>query len=412
MAATTPTLGTMGTPAVISAFRWDELEEATRLTYIDPKVTLVVGQRYAWYPTQKFQEQVWGAFLFPKAHNIYNKNMKRIFGRHVYASEIKCYMTGLTRAWKEARPTVIASCTRPKYAQNIINLLARNPIITRLKSGFDFYADPNAADIIRCVTEQHMAPPSLGSLDSLCGARILIPLHGGSGDHGWRHATLGGMLRIENSYFGITAAHAFLGDSNPGSDSGESDDDNDGSYSTHLDGDFAENSSTVVGSDSSFSAPWRILTGATVYLSPATYVRTAQPDGTVAATQVGDSLKLGSENVLGKVAITSKSRQAWFSQEDDWALVEIVNSRFHLPNIINNSGTSIRCARVSDNIPRGPVIAVTGFSGTYSTTSTGRIVGIVLPDSSCMVSAWTIERSSGKYSIPFPSLCFSSSHSN
>lgn len=373
-----------------TSFSWDALDELTRLSYIDPKTRITVGRRYAWYPTDYFEDHIWARSIHPKLLNIFNKNQKEIFGsRRKPFSEIKCYMTSASNVWKEARPTVVASCTKPKFAQNIISVLTGNPIISRLDSGFEFYADPHPADAILRARGSELYPPDFGTnAHSLCGIRILISSQSGSGLSKWRHATLGGLLQIDNAYYGLTAAHVFSGDTRSESDTTE-DSDGESSNSSHA-------SKSLRNSAESLHLSSHLPPGTTVYIDPAKYVKTTDDSGQHEVLQQGDLPELQPEHVLGELHGLD-SQGACLSQNEDWALIKISDPKFHLPNTFRAGGRTVECSEVAAAPPRGLVAVAAGFGGIATPQASGRTVGVLLPGAPEMVSVWTVEGSGCKY---------------
>lgn len=378
-------------PTMATSFSWDGLDELNRLSYINPKTQIKIGNRYAWYPTHHFEDQIWSRLIQPKLLNVFNRNQKQIFGsRRKPFSEIKCYMTSTSSLWKEARPTVVASCRKPKFGQNIISVLTTNPIISRLDSGFEFYADPNPSDAIMCARKSDLYPPEFGTnTHSLCGIRILISPQSGSGSSKRRHATLGGLLEIDNAYYGLTAAHVFSGDTMSESDTTENSDDESSTF-THA-------SIALGNSAESSHSSSHMPSGTTVYIDPAEYVKNTDDSGKREVLQQGASPELQPEHVLGELHGLD-SQGAWLSQSEDWALIKISNPKFHLPNTFRAGERIVECSEVAAGPPRGQVAVVAGFNGVATSQTSGRTVGVLLPGASEMVSAWTVEGSSCEYS--------------
>ena len=376
---------------MVNSFSWDALDEPTKLSYIDPKTSIKVGKRHAWYPTHYFEDHIWGGYIFPKLLNVINNNQKKIFGsRPERFSAIKCYMTSASTGWKEARPTVIASCTRPKFAQKIVSVLTKNPIISRLDSGFEFYADPNPSDAIMCARKSELDPPDFATnAQSLCGIRILISPPPGSGSSKWRHATLGGLLQIENAYYGLTAAHVFSNETSSDSDT-RVDSDAESSDPTH-------DSTSVTSSAESVHHSSHLPSGTTVYIDPTKYVTATDDSGQSEILPYDDLPELDPDYVLGKLhGLDAQGGRR--SQSEVWALIEISNPKFHLPNTFRAGERIVECSDVAAEPPRGQVAVAAGFSGFATPQASGRTVGVLLPGTSEMISMWTVEGSSCEHS--------------
>ncbi|KAK4938135.1 hypothetical protein LTR10_021375 [Elasticomyces elasticus] len=376
------------TSGPMTSFHWSTEDVSKRLLYIDPKASFRIGLRAAWHPTYEFQIHVWDGFLLPKILNVFNKNLKQIYGsrRKQSDAEIKCYMTGLSSEWKESKPTIVASSTNPKVAQNIISVLRSNPIISRLDCGFDFYADPDPGDIIRSALDSEVYPSDFTSnTHSLCGTRILIAPDLGSGSSEWKHATLGGLLQIDNACYGITAAHVFSCGTATANDSTE------GSESEHSDS--SRTSSAQTKSPASLHSSSYLASGTTVYIDPAMYARTTDDNGRHKSLQDGDRPKLSAEYVLGELH-GAGSQGSWLNASKDWALIKIPNPKFHLPNTVRFNGRTTACSSIATNVPNGQVVVASGFKGIYRTETAGRKRGVLLPGAPEMISLWTIDGSS------------------
>lgn len=372
-----------------TSFSWDSIQdEATRLAFINPKTTIKIGKRNAWYPSDDFEDQIWAQFVYRRLQNVFNKNQDEIFGsgRKPFCA-IKCYMTSPSTDWKQARPTVVVSSTKPKYAQKTIAVLAKSPIILRLDSGFDFYADPRADDAIRCSGADILYPPDFSSdQESLCGVRILVAPLPGSSSSQLRQATLGGIVQIDNAYYGLTAAHAFSGPADAQSDATEDSD--------HGSSDSALSTSAPRSSTESLTNIAHSQTGI-VYIDPAVYYRRTDDSGNHFFAPHSLSRDLLPDHVLGQLH-EYNSPNPGLSRSNDWAIIRITDPRFRQPNTFALGERVVQCGDVATTIPRGEVALLAGFSGITLRQSYRRTAGILLPGAQGMVSAWTIEGSACK----------------
>jgi hypothetical protein len=225
--------------------------------------------------------------------------------------------------------------------------------------------------------------------------KIMIPPHPEGGDSEWRNATLGGLLQVEGAYYGLTAAHAFASQHDIGNDLDEEEDDDD---------DDEDDGSGSVSLASSVSQERPYLTTTARALSP------HRP--TDEQWQIGRRIvylvpwtrpvvEVELPYVLGEVPAAPQQRHAssfaaWLSQDSDWTLVKVSDPQFHLPNTVKIQGKTITCTKIANSVPMGRVVVSAGFSGTYLTESSGETVGILLPGTSRMVPAWTIEHASRK----------------
>ncbi|EXJ95280.1 hypothetical protein A1O1_00400 [Capronia coronata CBS 617.96] len=380
----TQTMQAATTTTITASFQWDRLDETTRLSYIDPSTHFKLGERFVWHPTNDFEDQIWSIFMYPKLENLFNRNLNQIFGtRRRPGSHIKCYMTSTTTLWRTARPTVVASCAKPKYAHIMVTVLSGNPIIRRLNSGFDFYADPRPVDTRICAGQQPL--PQDPPLATLCGLRIAIATGVGGDPSRRRHATLGGLICLDNAYYGLTAAHAFLEETC--SDDGiEEHSDSGASSPSHS----TRSEAKSLASDGSLSPA---SSGTRVYMDTAPYETHADHAGSIRPTQTGTTPETLTEHVLGELHGANPSAP-WLSWTEDWALIKISDPRFHLPNLFTVDGRTIRCSGVASMPPRGKVAVAAGFGALHTAEASGRTVGVLMPNSAQMISAWTVQSTS------------------
>lgn len=199
-------------------FCWHDLDEVTKHSYINAKASSRIGERYAWTATLEFCRLAWDNLVLPRAVSVVKLNTNASDSYEIY-----CLMTAAKDDWKAATPTVVASSSRPQLAQKIVNLLRNHLHIKRLKAGFDFYADPRKGDLIRCSLPGEYVPHLLNP-DSLCGAPIVFRSRHDSDVNFSRDsavvlssgddrpvATLGGIIKVNSSYFALTAAHPITG---------------------------------------------------------------------------------------------------------------------------------------------------------------------------------------------------------
>ena len=371
----------------VTKFHWNDEDNAARLSCVDNKTSFKIGERFAWHPTDYFEEHIWRNFLLPKLENVFNKNQKNIFGsRSKPFAEIKCYMTSASRVWTTSRPTVVASSTKPRIAQKIVSVFTQNPIISRLNTGFDFYADPDAADSIITATTTELDPPVFGaSISTLCGIRILVAPEPGNNTSTWKHATLGGLLQIDDAIYGITAAHVFADKAKTEDDSTE-----DGQSER------SETSQASAVGRVSQAASISSVENWTVYLDATRDTRITDDGERHEQHRSVDSAGGSSTTVLGQLHHPDSG--PWSNASKDWALVKIEDSSYHLPNTVEVDGRTLQCSDIATSIPSGTVAVAAGFGGIDIADSSGRTRGVLLPEAPDMISMFTIDRSSCKFS--------------
>ena len=375
----------------LKTFHWDQLDEATRHAYIDTKSPYRVGSFHAWPPTDDFEDYVYSAFLWPILKNIFEENFATIFGsRHTPFATFKCCMISASASWRDARPTIVASCTKPKYARKIISMWSANPKVYRLESGFDFYADPVASDGRLRARDDHLKAPEFGptgaSVSTLCGMRILVS----TPTRAWKHATLGGLILLDNQCYGVTTAHAFFDDVRHRD---RNDADSDGQSDSVTD----PGSNSPTQSEDHSGALRMMPSSNTIYLDPASYVRSRQESGETDIVQSGPDVELQAPRHLLGGLDNHTTFQPLMNRDDDWALVKISNPLYQLHNCFEIEGRRIDCSHVATQPPRGRVTVAAGFSGTITTSSSGQMVGLLLPGAHKLVDAWAIDGPTGKF---------------
>jgi hypothetical protein len=192
---------------------WDNLQQSDKEACVDATCQYQVTKLSAWGSQGKVLDK-WNQEAFPKIIKLvnisgnkdyvfkYDKTKQRI-------ADFDLYMIASDGAWKRAQPTVLVRCTDPRAAKRTVLLLESSNIIRGLQLGFNFIANPGKSDATLPADAGESTAENDAS-ESLCGARIVIPPDPADLDHERTYATMGGLLTVDDVYYGITAAHVFL----------------------------------------------------------------------------------------------------------------------------------------------------------------------------------------------------------
>lgn len=386
------------------SFHWGKLDATTKRAYINADVQMKLGHLNAWHPSRDFQQNIWYRKILPKLLDVFTENQASIFWPHrPRTTVIDCLMTSEAFDWATAVPTVIASSTKLKYARKIAATLQNSELIKRLELGFKFFANPSPTDT-KPAAASNGGQTYQARVETLCGARLIIMPSSTHEASSTKHATLGGLLKIDGHYHGITAAHAFIDDESLTDDS-----------------DFEEDGETLGNMAETAHArhnrdrdPIGARYAANVDTDIATMRRDArvylnrQPSVNTSSIQTQDAVHRMSEDLeqnpaLELLAMTASAGEPApsysISPRWDWALFRIDDPELQLPNFVNLQERTIDISGVSDAVPTATVAVASGFSGTYVANGTGSAVGLLLPGFQQMVPAWAFDRSSCEYSF-------------
>jgi hypothetical protein len=386
-----------------SSTYWESFSEDEKLQSISEKKFRPLGRRTGWLPHGRISDR-WNGEILRGIKAIINDstNVDWIFQKASSrpVCPVRLYMVGKHPYWELAKPTIVALCVTKKFAKRTIELLQGFDFLRRLRLGFDFLA---VEDKIVLATTPGVERSSSSSSVNPCGAKILISPDPNSVAQDWTQATLGGTLLVDGSYYGLCVAHAFfdstfLEDINATMTDGGDNDDSDSLSDNDL---IVEQQSINASSGQSVHAafppePQRrsiYLDDRPTAVKPGqtnTTRKVRRPEAMLDADLIGDVYTNSSP-------VHNPGSSSWISADKDWALFQVQNARFQMPNRIETSiGQSISCSKISRDTPRGQVVVAAGVGGVYDTECSGNKCGILLPGSSTMLDAWTIGMPSGK----------------
>ena len=298
-----------------------------------------------------------------------------------------CWMLGSNKAY--ARPTVVISLSDEDILKRTMRVISRSK--TLKSKGFGLKGCPNCdlelltvdstARLIHRVDESAQGLPI-----SLCGAEIEVkdPV---------RSATLGGVIILDGTYYGVTVAHAFT-------ESHQASKEKLGTNVMLYDSDWAESSS----GDQSVERGGARKHGSPTSSASKTPKKTSHPAMACAIRSNQPSAR----HDLGNLPVAIISSQNPLRDADDnsyddvdWALIEISNPIYHGMNgvVFDDVKRSWLASSSFRNYPpRGSILTATR-KGTVRGLGTGSTSSIKLLGSSRNRDVWSIqtERGLGTY---------------
>jgi hypothetical protein len=382
---------------------WDNLERDEKLSSINAHKSRKLGKKTGWFPDGVVLKR-WTKEIYPTISTIINDagNYEKIFGKHNKEVTRPCwlYMVGEGGQWMNARPTIVALCSKTRIAQRICELLRNIECMKTLNLGFDYMAHKER--IILVAGEHDTTGLSHSSLN-MCGLQVLASTYPPSSNAIWRQTTVGGSLKINGEFYCLTAAHAFHfhkplfgdGGSESFSDESESSDTSNDLYSSS----YPHSSVSVL------SCPPVMLDDLEIgiYLDSrpdisATESKQRKDVDCIPSTMTNLEL-IGSGRVMAPEA--SPLPPLILCTELDWALFQIKDPKFCEPNLVlTPSGTTVSPQRVSASPPGGKVVVVAGTSGVFESNCPGMIGGLMLPGCTRMIDVWTLDSLCCKISWP------------
>ena len=278
------------------------------------------------------------------------------------------------------RPTVIISHNAQPILKRTMRMIYRHGILRNY--GFGLKGCPSCD--LQLLYEQARAqitPPtfSQGLPISLCGADISV------GDP-VRRATLGGVFILDETYYGITVAHAFTEKA-----STSYQEQNASSRCTLCDEDWAEDSSEDSSEDNASEGNVNRLTDV---LPTSLALHGGDEDQTLVEASVSsDKPELVTFEVLISSQDPLRGRDGLPFDDLDWAVSEIVDCKYHGMNRFlldeqNQEWLYVRALRYSP--PQGRIIIATR-RGVVKGLGTGSTTSIKLSESGCFRHVWSIQ---------------------
>lgn len=403
---------------------WSDIAHELKLGAIDSEESKSrkFGSKTAWCPRGDLLEK-WNQELYPQAQGIVSTEVNL---RHIYRrSKKQCpfildlWMICEGSDWENAHPTVVAMCVSGRIAKRSIQVLEGNPQFRDLNLGFGFLAWEEEVTLLagsRTATS-NVEPAQSESL-WLCGSRVLIISVPVSATSLWNQATIGGVLLLNGTYYGLSTAHAFYqgteeqgtdpsrdnGGDSPGDVCEASEDERDWQdYLKELEGLEASNSGEEARNPLATSEePLATVVYLTQDLGSSDIHRPEMEDSASNKARIC----LGNSRLVGFLpkgpsinpddlpeSIVSRGSQ-WISRELDWALIRIHDPLFWEPNFFEStSGMTLSTSFVSYSPPYGAVMIATRHKGPRLTRCWGRKVGLMLPGAIGLQEVWCLDSS-------------------
>jgi hypothetical protein len=403
---------------------WSGIAHELKLDAIDSSESKSrkFGSKTAWCPRGDLLEK-WNQELHPQALGIVSTefNLRYIYRR----SRKQCpfildlWMICEGSDWENAQPTVVAMCVSGRVAKRTIQVLEGNPQFRDLNLGFGFLAWEEEVTLLAdSRTAASKVEPTQSESLWLCGSRVLITSIPILATSRWNQATIGGVLLLNGTYYGLSTAHAFYqgteekgtdpagdnGGDSPGDICDASEDERDWQdYLNELDGLEASNDSKEA---HNLLAPSEEPFAAVVYLAQdSSSSDIHRPDMEDSASNKARSY-LDTSRLVGFLPKTPSTKpdnlpesiasrgSLWTSRELDWALIRIHDPQFWGPNFFKStSGTILSISFVSYSPPYGAVMIATRHKGPRLSRSWGRKVGLMLPGATGLQEVWCLDSS-------------------
>lgn len=297
------------------------------------------------------------------------------------------YLVGKTPDASKLKPTIVAECADVELAKKASKALQemKKHSLEPLLGTYDMHY-AQARIRLRAEPNRIVSPPLSGAdgYYSLCGQQVIISSRLGAETPMFTTSTIGGTILIGGTYYALTAAHAFPERTSDRSTS------NEGaliSTSSRNPGDESlKNDATV--SDSAPTPRGLLRLKSSVYIQKCDRNLIDPED-----------LGIPAQLSIGAAAlINSASQYVMLNRNQDWALVPIENDRFmHENKFTSPTGSIARVTGISENIPSGPVVIVTGISDPAVSRISKTTSLLLLPGCEQLQIVWSAEKYSGEY---------------
>lgn len=420
---------------------WDRCKPAETLAAIDSDKSNSrnFGRKVGWRPTPDITQK-WNAQIHPRVLQIVQDPDNHEF---IIRKGGECQAPCAYHLWMvSGQPTIVIMCANKKIAKATKVVLKNNPLFRDQHSEFALLPWTEADFELLTGTPTHDSQ-SRASL-SLCGKRVIatsIPI---DEEAPWNQATIGGILKLRGSYFGVTVAHPFfcgatrqtrslhqglmaerdrreaekegsrlekiLEEDKLENDLEESELEKDyeefKAIKIKVKSPFTKLSSTSPPEDKSLasvvfqSRPSRFGTVTGTKNDPNTLINLNAPDFLENLALVG--YLPGSGRTVGAIFPGDHflNMNQYVSRDLDWALIRIVDPRYWVPNKFTGLSGSVFCpTNVAYSPPTGRVLITSQWNGPRETYCTGLRSSILIPGATAMQEVWSIETSCCKYSM-------------
>lgn len=196
----------------ISKTYWQSLSRNERAACIGHPWTSKIGSKYAWDVSGCIKEK-WNTDIYPEMKRVCAANSLAIYKTTAthYQCSYHLYLLCSSSMQEKAYPTIVTKCQDYKIASRALRIIKEHHSLESIKRlGFKYMAVSEklvlAAGGYPTSSEEHQA---MDQFRSLCGSRVLVSPLPATPMSKWRQATIGGVITLDDRYYGLTVAHCF-----------------------------------------------------------------------------------------------------------------------------------------------------------------------------------------------------------
>ncbi|CEJ56005.1 hypothetical protein PMG11_02232 [Penicillium brasilianum] len=326
---------------------WDNLDLDGRKASVSQDRSWEFNKEFAWDPIGSVKDE-WNDSIYPRTIKpLLQHNTRKIYHgvKKQTPYSVCCWMIG--KEWHLSYPAAIIICGNKKVTKNAVKLIERHGELVRTW-GFRVYGYESKVSLTMGTSGSDIDEGS--PLCAISGTRFTIR---GSDGMSSRIATLGGSIMIDGEFFGVTVAHPFMEISQALSS------DEDGSDMSDNDSDISD---CISCTDATESIP----------------IESVMPESEVALVEDPISHQ---ETILGTIP-----NQSYFSQNADWALIELRPAALAINLLALGDKTVIPC-RIQRYPADGELWVAVNPAGPVQTKASPSICGLFVPFSG-MQDVW------------------------
>jgi hypothetical protein len=354
------------------------------------------------------RDEIWDHEVHPELKKIVNNHFATIYSKGGIHEVCNFHLWFLSSQDDPttAQPVIVVITNDKAAGKRTTKTILKSASFNKLNTGFDIKILVTKVQYptIEALNAGSISP-SKGLFDSLCGSRVFVSALPVTEESTWKQTTLGGVLVLDKQYYGVTVAHCFRADltiSTPEIDSfTDCSDESDQSmeaYSSTSDQKIAGKGKGSIAHEDNSPAPDL----------PPQGIYTGTINARRSDEAVSDDLSASSPDMLALVGYMfsqfdgseDTSKIALFSDELDWALIRIQDTRFMQRNeAVISTDLQIQPSFINFNseLPRRKAFLVGGVSGPREVSISGTMSSIMFPWARTLQTVWTIEFPAGKF---------------
>lgn len=366
---------------------WGNLAPNDQAACFDPrsKPALNFGSKKAWTVQGPLQKG-WNGEILPKILEIAGyDNVRTIIFKGLKDVSVtitwSCYLIGKHPDLQSLQPTIIAKAgnesvarNAAKYFQNLkagsLRSLLGDFKLAHAKSKVSLCGDEEQPERVHSELYNKVTQ-SEGGKTNLCGAHVRISSVAGDSalDDNTasreNHATIGGVIRTQGRYYGVTVAHVF--------------------QPNITEAPLPSISSVREGDSGPRNLSQRV----------AGYVVTLDEGHQPCIGPFTGQSRVVNEQSPTEDGTSSSTASIICNPEKDWALIPITNEVFQTSNSVSFESVSrITVRKFKDNVPGSDVIVVSGVSGCHTASFEPSASAILLPTSQKIQLTWCLRGNS------------------